>query len=63
MVCLRTLSVEVTVKDIYFQLKVFDKMSSLRQIRELLADCYMDGVISDEEFVLLYDENRSKKKI
>ena len=52
---------EVTVKDIYFQLKVFDKKSSLRQIRELLADCYMDGVISDEEFVLLYDENRSKK--
>lgn len=35
-------------------------MSSLQQIGELLADCYMDGVISDVEFVLLYDENRSK---
>ena len=35
-------------------------MSSLREVREILVDCYMDGVISDEEFVLLYDENRSK---
>ena len=35
-------------------------MSSLREIRELLLDWYMNGVLSDEEFVLLYDENRSK---
>jgi len=35
-------------------------MSSLREIRELLVDWYMNGVLSDEEFVLLYDENRSK---
>ena len=36
------------------------KMSSLREIRELLVDFYMNGVLSDEEFVVLYDENRSK---
>ena len=35
-------------------------MSSLREIRELLVDFYMNGVLSDEEFVVLYDENRSK---
>ena len=35
-------------------------MSSLREIRELLLDWYMNGVLSVEEFVLLYDENRSK---
>ena len=32
-------------------------MSSLKEIRELLVDFYnYDGVISDEKFVLLYDE-------
>ena len=35
-------------------------MSSLREIRELLVDWCMNGVLSNEEFVLLYDENRSK---
>ena len=35
-------------------------MSSLRETRELLVDFYMNGVLSDEEFVVLYDENRSK---
>ena len=35
-------------------------MSSLREIRELLVDFYMNGVLSDEEFVVFYDENRSK---
>ena len=35
-------------------------MSPLREIRELLVDWYMNGVLSDEEFVLFYDENRSK---
>ena len=35
-------------------------MSSLREIRELLVDFYMNGVLSVEEFVVLYDENRSK---
>ena len=35
-------------------------MSSLREIRELLIDFYMNGVLSDEEFVVLYYENRSK---
>ena len=31
-------------------------MSSLKEIRELLLDYNYDGVISDEKFVLLYDE-------
>ena len=35
-------------------------MSSLREIRELSVDWYMNGVLLDEEFVLLYNENRSK---
>ncbi|KAK2564225.1 hypothetical protein P5673_012472 [Acropora cervicornis] len=35
-------------------------MSSLREIRELLVDFYMNGVLSDEQFVVLYDENRPK---
>ena len=33
------------------------RMSSLKEIRELLVDFYnYDGVISYEKFVLLYDE-------
>ena len=35
-------------------------MSTLREIRELLVDWYMNGVLSDEGFVLLYDKNLSK---
>ena len=31
-------------------------MSSLKEIRELLVDYSYDGFISDEKFVLLYDE-------
>ena len=50
--CLRSL---INVKDIYFQLKVFDKVSSLRLIRELLADCYMDENLSIN-LNLSYDE-------
>ena len=38
-------------------------MSSLREIRELLVDFYMNGVLSDEEFVVLYYENRSKNRL
>ena len=29
-------------------------------MRELLVDLYMNGVLSDEEFVVLFDENLSK---
>ena len=35
-------------------------MSSLREIGELLVDWYMNYVLSDEELVLLCNENRSK---
>ena len=31
-------------------------MSSLKEIRELLVDYNYDGFISDEKFVLLFDE-------
>ena len=30
------------------------------EILDLLVDFYMNGVLSDEEFVVLYGENRSK---
>ena len=32
------------------------RMSSLKEIRELLVDYNYDGFISDEKFVLLFDE-------
>ena len=32
------------------------RMSSLKEIRELLVDYSYNGFISDEKFVLLYDE-------
>lgn len=35
-------------------------MASFRETREILATCFMEGIISDEEFVLLYDLNHSK---
>ena len=34
-----------------FELVLTTEISSLQQIGELLADCYMDEVISDAEFV------------
>ena len=46
---------EAKVKDIYFQLKVSDKMSSLRLIWETLADCYIDEHLSIN-LDLPYDE-------
>jgi hypothetical protein len=33
---------------------------SFRNIREVLAYSYVDEIISDDEFVLLYDNYRSK---
>ena len=50
------LSVEVTVKDFFFNFIKGLRMSSLKEIRELLVDYNYDGFISDEKFVLLYDE-------
>ena len=35
-------------------------MGSFRQTREIVVACFMENVISDEEFVCLYDLNRSK---
>lgn len=35
-------------------------MASFKQVRLLLLDSYLDGDIDDDEFVLLYDLNRSK---
>ena len=48
----------MTVEDLLIE--VATNMTTLREIRELLVDSYMSGVLSDEEFVVLYDENRSK---
>ena len=35
-------------------------MTSFKKTRELLAGCYLADIISDEEFVLLYDCSFSK---
>ncbi|KAK3746108.1 hypothetical protein QZH41_015516 [Actinostola sp. cb2023] len=35
-------------------------MCSFKKTREVLVDCYMTDIISDEEFVLLYDASYSK---
>ena len=35
-------------------------MASFKKTREVLAECYMADIISDEEFVLLYDSSFSK---
>lgn len=35
-------------------------MTSFKKTRELLAGCYLADIISDEEFVLLYDSSFSK---
>lgn len=34
-------------------------MASFKETRELLLLCYYQNIISDEDFLLLYDENRS----
>ena len=48
----------MTVEDLLIE--VATNITTVREIRELLVDSYMSGVLSDEEFVVLYDENRSK---
>ena len=35
-------------------------MPSLRQVREMLLLAYVDEVIDDDEFVLLFDVNKQK---
>jgi hypothetical protein len=35
-------------------------MASFKEVRLLLLDSYLDGVIDEDEFVLLNDMNRSK---
>ena len=35
-------------------------MSTFRKVRELLLTSFDDGDISEDEFLLLYDVNRSK---
>ena len=35
-------------------------MASSKKIRNVLLECLDDDVIDEEEFVLLYDQNRSK---
>ncbi|KAK3703826.1 hypothetical protein QZH41_002896 [Actinostola sp. cb2023] len=42
------------------KIKFEDASSMLTKTREVLVDCYMTDIISDEEFVLLYDASYSK---
>ena len=35
-------------------------MSTLKDLRTLLPESYLDGMIDDDEFILLYDETFSK---
>ena len=35
-------------------------MSTLKDLRTLLPASYLDGMIDDDEFILLYDETFSK---
>ena len=48
-------SVEVTVEDVFLTFGRFERMSSLKDPSDFGLLLY-DGVISDEEFVLLYNE-------
>ena len=35
-------------------------MASLKQTRDLVLECYADGLIDEDEYMLLYDINQSK---
>ena len=50
-----SVSVEVTVEDVFLTFGRFERMSSLKDPSDFGLLLH-DGVISDEEFVLLYNE-------
>ena len=35
-------------------------MASFKEIRNLVLECYVDGIIDEDDFMLLYDINQSK---
>ena len=36
-------------------------MASFKETRNLVLECYVDGIIDEDDFMLLYDINQSKK--
>ena len=54
---------ENKIKQIELDNSSLPVMASFKKTGEALAECYMVDVISDEEFVLLYDSSFSKNEL